>query len=429
MIPTLIWHSAQWREIEKALRLTMGTVPNKLDLTTIEGQTVAYGRCAPVASIIGRTAEYAQNGRFAFVDTKGNETTVKTPLTDLVRKPNPLQTWSELIAAAVSFIRLNGQCYILPVSPVGFPSKTFAIYVVPNWMVTVNYSRSQFQMSDTDTPVKSYRIRGLSREVLPSEIIIVRDTMPSIVYGEPDKVFEGTSRLYSLGDQVNNLIAIQDALYTMTTRRGAMGAWVPENRTDGTGMVLPLDPTERQAVIDNFQEYGINSGHKSPFMVLERQMKWVQAAMNITDLRLFEGNESAISQIAMAFNMPVYLLGLKDSTFTNLEAAGKSLYQSAVIPCVENICLNLNQWFKMEAVTLKVFYDHLEVFQKSKKDEADALNSLTSALDKPYKSRVIGTGEYRQMMANFMPAGVPFNPDKTPSDLYEGQPTQVVVTQ
>lgn len=427
---TLLWHSAQWREIERALQTTTGTIPTRLDLTTVEGQTMAYGRCAPVAAIVSKIAEYAQNGRYCFTDSKGQETTTKNPLTPILQRPNPMQTWSEFVASAVAFIKLNGQCYILPVTPVGMSkANAQALYVIPNWMVTPTYTGNRFFQTELKGIVRSYRVSGMARELLPQELIIVRDTMPSIINQEPEKAFEGMSRLYSLGDQVNNLIAIQDALYMLTVRRGAMGAWVPENRQDGTGVLMPLEPKERDAVIAQFQEYGINSGHKSPFMVLERTMKWVQAAMNAGDLRLFEGNEAAIGQVAMNFNVPVYLLGLKDSTFTNLETAGKHCYQSAVIPCVENLVTNINDWFGMETVTLTVYFDHLEVFQKAKKDEADALASLTSALDRPFKARVIGVSEYRNMMANFMPSGTPFDPEAMPEDLYEGQPTQTIVTQ
>jgi hypothetical protein len=247
--------------------------------------------------------------------------------------------------------------------------------------------------------------------------------------GEVNQMFEGQSRLFSMSDQVNNLIAIQDALYNLTTKRGALGAWVPENSKDGMGSMIPIDDKERKEVIDSFLRYGINSNHDAPFSVLRFGMKWVQAAMSIADLKLFEGNEAGIAQISMSMNVPLFLLGFKDSTFTNLEAAGKSCYTSGVIPAVNNVCQNLTTFFKCEGFSLKSFWDHLEIFQKSKKDEADALNAMTTALDKPYKSQVIGTQEYRNLIAGFMPVGAQFDPEAMPTDLFSGNATQTIVTQ
>jgi hypothetical protein len=259
-------------------------------------------------------------------------------------------------------------------------------------------------------------------------MLVIRDSAPA-VNTEFNRMFEGQSRLFSLGDQINNLIAIQDAMYTLTTKRGALGAWVPEMSKDGMGSLMPIDPKEKQDVIDSFLQYGINSSNSAPFQVLGISMKWVQAAMNTTELKLFEGNESGIVAVAMAMNVSTSIIGIKDVKYDNQSAAEKSAYTSAVIPCVNNILQNLTSFFKCEGFSLRSFWDHLEVFQKAKKDEADALNAMTSALDKPYKARVIGMKEYRTLMANFMPVGSEFNPDSIPSDLYEGQPTQTIVTQ
>jgi len=139
----------------------------------------------------------------------------------------------------------------------------------------------------------------------------------------------------------------------------------------------------------------------------------------VSDLKLFEGNESGIQSVAMAYNMPVYLLGLKDSTFTNLETAGKSLYSNTVIPCVDNFCQSLSGYFGLDGgVSLKAFYDHLEIFQKSKKDEADALQSMSSALDIPLKSGTITKTEFRLLWSKFMPKGYPFDPNKIAGNDY-----------
>lgn len=418
-----------WEQISSKLLNTINFNGIRVDTKSVEGQTLAFGKCSPVAAIIGKIAEYSMNARYGFVDKNGKEVTSRNQLTDLMSKPNLVQTWAEFIATAATFIKLHGQCYVLPIVPEGFSGKNAkAMYVIPNWMVTPNYTGTTVFATSTSDIVKDYTIQGFVRPFTPDKLLVIRDTSPNVIWGEKNKMFEGMSRLYSLGDQVNNLIAIQDALYNITTKRGALGAWVPENSSDAIGQALPMDTKDKDEILSEWDGYGLNSTQRM-YRVLRIGMKWVQASMSVGDLQLFQGNDAHVQQVAMAYNMPVYLLGLKDSTFTNLEAAGKACYTSAVIPLVDNICSNLTGWFLDGGIQLKAYFDHLEIFQKSKKDEADALGSLTSALDRAFTKRIIGMQEYRDMMAAFMPNGVPFDPTNMPADLYEGQPTQTIVTQ
>lgn len=394
----------------------------KIDLKTVEGQTQAFIKCAPVSAIIGRIASYSMNGRYSFENADGKPVTrtAQTGLPYLLKRPNFFQTWAEFIAAAVTFVKLNGQCYILPIAPAGFSGKNARnMFVIPNWLVTPQYTGKSFLQDGIDGVISGYHISNLGVTVPASDMIIVRDTMPSVQLWENNKLFEGQSRLYSLGDQVNNLIAIQDALYTMTTKRGAMGAWVPENVKDSTGVMMPIDPKEKNEVIESFSRFGVTSEHTAPFNVLRFGMKWVQAAMNVTDLKLFEGNDAGVVQVAMAYDFPTQLLGMKDSTFTNLYEAGKHAYSVCTIPTVENVCNNLVQFFMPDSgLTLKAYFDHLDIFQKSKKDEADAMAAMVGALTGMYEKKVITMEEYRAMIQSFIPTGVPFDAVKPAGSTY-----------
>ena len=401
-----------WSGLTAQIFQTIYSTVGRLNLTTVEGQTLAFMRCAPVAAMIGRLAEYSMNGRYSFVDQNDKELNkVSNPLFDITKKPNFLQTWPQFIASVMTYIKLNGQAYVLPITPVGFDvKKARSLFVVPNWMVWPEYTGKNFFQTDMEGVVSGYKVSFLEKIVPADEMIVIRDTIPNVDMNFINRLHEGQSRLYPLGDQINNLIAIQDALYNMTTKRGAMGAWVPENSKDGIGQIMPLKPKEHDDVINAFLKYGTGTKNDAPFNVLNLGMKWVQAAMNVGELKLFEGNEAGIAQLSMSLNVPLFLLGFKDSTFTNLEAAGKACYTSGVIPAVENICISLGQFFELGDIKLRAYFDHLEIFQKSKRDEADALRFMCMGLDIPFKSGVITREEYRHLMSNFMPTGTMFDP-------------------
>src|SRR5574343_374665 len=246
----------QWAEVSRELIRSISSNTVKIDTSTAAGQAEAFGRCAPLAAIVGKLAEYSQNGRYYFADKDGNEKNPGGNLPALLEKPNLLQTWPEFISSALAFTKLHGQCYILPVTPSGFDGRkgsARSLFVIPNWVVTSKYTGNSFYQTDIRAVVTSYRVQGFKNAVPPDQMIVVRDTMPTVVNGDQNKIFEGQSRLIALSDTINYLIANQDTIYTMTTRRGAMGAWVPENGAAVSGQVVPLRKDDKDKVLEAFQ--------------------------------------------------------------------------------------------------------------------------------------------------------------------------------
>jgi hypothetical protein len=392
----------------------------RIDCKTVQGQIDAFVRCAPVAAIIGRLAEYSMNGRWAFMDANGKEVTnPKTNLLAIMESPNLFQTWNDVISSAEAFKKLHGQSYLLPIVPAGFKGIKYAtaLHVLPNWMVQPIYTGKWFFQSDLKEVITGYRVAGFQNIIPADEMIVVRDTIPQI-NNLSNSLFEGQSRLYSLSDQVNNCIAIQDALYNLTINRGALGAWVNDNARDANGQ-QPFTPADQEEVYKEFGRHGITSDKVSPYKVIRQSVKWIQAAMAVGDLKLFEGNESAIVEIAMAYSFPMYLLGLKDSTFTNLNEAGKAVYSNAVIPSVENTAQTITRAFLQgTGIKLQVFFDHLEVFQKSKGDEATALKTFVEALHILFLDKNVTKEEVRTLVSEFMPVDSAFDPENINGTTY-----------
>ena len=137
------------------------------------------------------------------------------------------------------------------------------------------------------------------------------------------------------------------------------------------------------------------------------------------DLMLFEEIEDDIRQIADSYNYPMHLLGFKaGTTFSNYLEAKKSMYSDGIIPNANTIFEAISKFFVTEdfGFTLKAFYDHLDVFQKSRKEDADAFRIMALGLDTPYKSGVITREEYRIKLE--------FDPVKFEGSTFYQLPTQ-----
>lgn len=395
---------------------------------TISGQLLAYQFCPVVTSVVNKKNDMMRAGRWVVEDKKGNE--IESPFLKLINKPNPLQNWNRFMSQAYTMQQVFGRCYMLPVAGGLSFDKADAIYIVPNWLVTPNYTNKLYQQTEINEIIRDYTIAGFNRNVGVDELIVWDDTTIQLSTGSQYKI-EAQSRLYSLGDQIINFQTGYASRRTLLEKRGALGAWVNNNPKDAAGG-NPITPEERDRILNEFGErYGVDRG-KFPWMITTSFLKWEQAGFATKDLMLFEEVKDDGLMIYDAYGLSVFLSPWADQTsYTNLDKAEKKAYTGTIIPDAESLATLLTEKFKLSQYghVFKVYYDHLEIFQKSKKDEADALNLLTSALDKPYKVKVITKQEYRVLMSGFMPQGAEFDPDKAEGEYFDGSPTQTIITQ
>jgi hypothetical protein len=262
-------------------------------------------------------------------------------------------------------------------------------------------------------------------------LIIWDDTTVSLNNLNEGKI-EAQSRLHALGDQVINFQTGYAARKTLLEKRGALGAWVNNNPKDPAG-ANPITDEERTKILQDFGDrYGIDRD-KFPWMLTTSFLKWEQAGFPTRDLMLFEEIKDDGLMIYDAYGLSVFLSPWADQTsYANLEKAERKAYTGTIIPDAEGFAQLLTRGLSLQAegLTFKVYYDHLEVLQKSKKDEADALNAMTTALDKPFTKQVITKLEYRILISNFMPQGTPFDAENPNGEEYfTGAPTQLIATQ
>jgi hypothetical protein len=414
------------------LQLGWASIAKIYETQTINGQLLAYNFCPIVTSVISKRNDAFRNGRWSIEDAKGVEKK-NSGFARLFERPNPMQSWRAFISQAYTFHDIFGRCYILPVVPAGFDNlkSSGAMWVIPNWLVIPNYTRKIYGQTRADQIISGYRINGISETIPVNKMIVWDDTPVRVMEGQEYQV-EAQSRLYPLGDQITNFQTAYASRKTLLEKRGALGAWVNNNPID-VGSRNPQTPKERAKILEEFAEtYGIDRG-KYPFVFTTSSLKWEQAGYPTKELMLFEEVADDAQVIADAFNVSIFLLPWADqTTYTNLEKAEKKLYTNVTIPDANDLAQVLSSAFGLidEGSFLKVYFDHLEVFQKNKKEEADALSSLTSALDKPYGKKVISKLEYRILLSNFMPQGAVFDPEKINGDeFYDGSPTQTIVAQ
>lgn len=386
------------------------------DTKTINGQVNAYLSCAPLASIISKENGFLNNGCWKLLDSKGNELTKTnaTPLQSILIRPNPLQGWDDFITHVYTYLKVFGRSYALPLSPEGLPGSKYAqaLWIVPNWIITEQYTGKMYSQFEIGQIIEGYRIEGISELIKPEDILVFQDSQASMTQ-TPGYYLHAQSRLYSLQNPVANIIASYEARNTLIKRKGAIGILTNESK-DGIGSRIPMSDDEINNVQADFQKYGM-SRDQFPVIISSQALKWQPMTFNVGDLKLLEGNEADVLQLCDSFDWPPYLMGVgKAGTFNNVSEAHKYVYQNTIIPDAERISSVLSNYFKLKSlnISLKVTYDHLPVFQKSKKDEADAINIWAGAIDKLYKAGTITQEESRDLLSQFIAGSYVFDPTK-----------------
>lgn len=355
---------------------------------SVERQIEAYDKCAPVAAILNRKARAFSNGKWWVLDKDGKEAkgSEAERIRSLLRRPNAIQTWRQFNSQAELFLNLFGEVFIFALTPVGMPDKVKALWVLPNWAVDVKLTGKMFMQTEVTEMIESYSLNynGV-KTVLPVESVLhLKDQ-----HINTNEILRGRSRMVGLQDEVSNIIAAYESRNVLITRRGAIGVLSNESK-DSVGNI-PMSDEDKKNLQEDFQKYGL-SRDQWQVIITNASLKWQAMSMPTKDLLLFEEIEDDVRQIADTYEYPMYLLGFKSgTTYSNVGEAKKSLYQDSIIPEAEYIAESLTSFLKADLVGLqiKVFYDHLDIFQQGEKEKADAFKVRSDANVTLYEKGII----------------------------------------
>ena len=202
--------------------LVGGASAGSYDTTQVLGQQNAYTYCAPLNSIVNKQADALKNGRFIFVDGKGNEVKPENKnLANFLVRANPLQTFKQFVAQAYAYTRIHGIAYCLPVFG-AFRNEPVSFYVLPNCFVQPQYTRKLYQQTNISEIISGYKVEGIGRIIPPEEMLVFTDST-SPASNQLEKILIPQSRLVSINNSINSVIASTDAWLTMSRPARARG--------------------------------------------------------------------------------------------------------------------------------------------------------------------------------------------------------------
>ncbi|MCP1337287.1 phage portal protein [Futiania mangrovi] len=255
------------------------------------------------------------------------------PLLDLLRRPNPAQGGSEMLAALHVSLMLSGNGWLEAVSVPGRDGPRVAelhvlradrVKVVPGpdgWPAAYDYTVGG----------RTHRFPGGPE----GAVLHLRLHHPTDDhYGLSP--LEAAARAVDIHNATSNWVK---ALLDNAARPS--GALVYE----GTGGAPNLTPEQFDRLKTELADHYTGAANAGRPMLLEGGLDWKPMGFSPSDMEFIEARNAAARDIALAFGVPPMLLGLPgDNTYANYQEANRAFARQTVLPLMEKTAAALSRW-------------------------------------------------------------------------------------
>lgn len=373
---------------------TVGTI----DTRGKAGQAKAYALCSPLMSVVSKKCAAIKNLRLA-ATTEDGEDLERPDAVRTLSRPNSVQGIADFVAYIEAMTQIFGKAYIVRMESAGFP-EAFELFVVPNLCVTENVAISPALsfMPDSDIVDYTVTICGSSMKIAKEDMFIVRDASYDL-----NACGGNISRMVSLQKPVNTFVASYEAVHELMINRGMLAII---SLTSGSGDIirdarLPETESEKNNIQQAFRKYGIRAD-QFKYAITSMNAAVSPVSSTITDLGLTDVQKACKKEIADIYQVPSVLLDVEGSTYANAKEAKAILYNDAIIPEANNIFYVLNRIYGFEDFKVMPYYDHLELFQESKREQAAGMTNLVNALNNAVSGGLMTTEQAKTELLKYI---------------------------
>ena len=369
----------------------------EINTSTPEGQAIAFASCSILTSIVTKKVSAMGDARYWVQDAEGND--VKSPeILERMQRPNQYQTLSEFVCMIEFFSQIFGKAYIVRIAPVGFEDQ-FELYVVPNLMVTENESVIGGASFAPRADIMDYTISfgdGYQRTIPKEDMFVVNDVTYSL-----NKMGGAVSRMESLQYPINTFISSYDAVNELLVNRGMLGIISLMSDDPTTAMAIPQTKKDKQELEEALNKYGVLKG-RLKYAITAFKASYVPISSTISDLGLTDIQRNCKKDIAYTYQVPSILLDVEGSTYSNFGEAKLEFYTNDIIPSARNIMSVVNRIYGNENPFVTPNFDHLELFQNAKRQQAAGMVSLVSALNQAVQTGLMSMTEAQNELQKYM---------------------------
>lgn len=329
----------------------------------------------------------------------------------ILKQPNPVMTWREIVYQHFVYKLATGNAFLRAAMPESVTPDAIKFqwcsnyWSLPAHLVEVIPAKIYgtiplFGIADMEDLIRCYRLNFTTQSIVdipPCQIMHDRDGLPEMTGGSA--FMKAPGRLMSVKRPIANLIAVYEARNVIYLKRGAVG-FVVASKTDEAGTVA-LEKDEKQELLGQMnEEYGLGDG-KSPWAITDIPLNFVRTNLSISELQPFEETLEDTIKIASVFGIPAVLVPRKDqSTFSNQDAAEKSVYTSVIIPAAKRFCEAVTTFLGLDRKGLYLDCDFSDVacLQAGLKDSEEVKKMVNERCLSQFNNGLISINDWRSQI-------------------------------
>ena len=295
---------------------------------------------------------------------RGDQEVDKHPLLDLLYNPSPNQSQVEWFQALYSYLLISGNNYMLSVGGDNSP---------PTELYNLRPDRIKIRTGSRAMPVAyDYVVRGQILESYEVDQASGDSKVKHIKMFNPLDDYYGMSPIQASSvdiDQHN--LANKHNVNLLQNGARPSGA-VIFNPKDETGGHVQLSDVQRNQLINDVNQRFSGTGNAGKPMLLEGDFDWKEMGLSPKDMDFIQLKNMSAKDIALVYGVPSQLIGIPDSqTYSNFAEAKLALYNETIIPLLDRIQGDLNEWlipqFNDDALELRYDIDSIPAMAEQRR--------------------------------------------------------------
>jgi HK97 family phage portal protein len=274
-------------------------------------------------------------------------------LVDLLKQPNPYQTWFEFQALQQVYYDLAGNSLTLKDNPngLGWPEHLWPLN--PAWTMPV---------VDTTDGLLGYNYQSGTAQVTaePGYIIHVKEVNPA-------SFFWGLSKIMVLASVLDAQLGI-DEYQRGFFANGAVLSGVIQGEGD-------IDPKQFKLLKSEIKEQFQGVRNHFKVALLTGGMKWQNVSLSQVDMGMVDWKKLGADRVRSVYRVPKSKLGMQDDAqYNKLDAADRAFYKEAITPLAE-------MWQGKWTNELTCFYGYDFIFDVPQFDDVTAQLENAKTID------------------------------------------------
>jgi len=323
-------------------------------------------------TIINKRALMISSGIPKLVDLDGNEVNEHPWVYNLINKPNPTQSWSDVIySLAVNDGLYNNSFAYAPKRSFDFHD---LIVPIPSHKVKIVLTGTLLDQIDIKGIIEKFEFwyTNEKKEIIEVENMVYLNTPDGVNLINPN------NRIDTLKYPLSNIKAGYHKRNVLLENMGAIG--ILSSTKSDMGGVIPMDPEEKNEIQKDWVKR-----NKDQLVITESDVKWTPLSYPTKDLMLFEELTEDKMAIIDAYGLSYYLFSQsKGATFTNVREGMRMTYQDTIIPETEQMYSTISHQLGLtdSGFMLVPDFSHVPVLQENEKEKADVMRIRAEAVQK-----------------------------------------------